>query len=296
MSKKITQLISYIRCFINPNEYSFMGVWENISFPNRPTEKEIEIYRTFAAGASGEIPRILILGATPELRDLAAGIKMQAFVCDASPLMPYGMAKFLRFAKTKDEIWIKANWLDVPFEDNFFDIIAGDLSLRHVDPQTQERFLNKIYRILKPGGRLIIRTHIINPAYQERSYRDILDEAMTLPYAKKKYEAMGVLLSRLFDSSTKDKKVNLEEIRSEVRNYISIYNPPFSYRLFLYEFITKRLNHYYLNPASQSREEAEELLNKFFRILGVEHDGTYPESEFYPIYNLEKHAIVFGKN
>lgn len=292
MFKKIFQLISYIRCLIKTNEYSFIGAWGNISFPNRPTEKELEIYRAFMAGIPGEISKILILGATPELRDLAAKMKMQTFVCDFSPLMPYGMMKFLRFAKTQEEIWIKANWLDMPFADNFFDIIVGDLSLRHINPETQERFLNKISHILKPEGRLVMRTHVINPTYQKRSYRDILDETMALFYTKKKYEVMGVLLSRLFDSSTKDKKINLEEIRFAVKKYISIYKMPFSYRLFLHEFIEKRIKHYYLNPTSQSKEEVEELLNKFFRILGREHDDTYPESEFYPIYKLEKHAII----
>jgi len=40
---------------------------------------------------------------------------------------------------------------DIPYEDNRFDFVIASQILEHISPRN--KFLNNIYRVLKPGGR-----------------------------------------------------------------------------------------------------------------------------------------------
>ena len=50
----------------------------------------------------------------------------------------------------------------LPFEDNFTDLIIGDLSLHYFTETTTVDIINEIKRVLKPNGRLLYRVNSIN--------------------------------------------------------------------------------------------------------------------------------------
>lgn len=262
--------------------------WINFSTPHRPTPKEVSIYRHFIDTNVSRGSKFLIFGATPELRDLAVEIGAQTFLIDISWPMFRGMLLYTKVADAARETWIKSDWEDAPLQDSFFDVVVGDLSLRHVAPPKQERILAKISRLLCPNGLLISRVHTVNPKYFKIDYKEIFDEMVHFPYREKKYEAMGLLLSRLLDRSTKTQMISRKDIIDGVEEYIWNTRAPIRYRLFLYEFLVKRVYNHVEVLTSQTKEELEGLFRRFFTILDFQHDGTYPESEFYPIYLLRK--------
>ena len=272
--------------FFHPEEYQFFKIWGHLSFPHRPTENEMAIYREFI----GVIPpeaQLLILGATPELRDLAASLELKPVVADISAAMLAGMLGYAKLVKPTNEIWIKDNWLSMPLPERHFDTVIGDLSLRHISPEMQDKLLMKIKELLKPEGKLIIRHHPINPFWSNHSYKEILNDVSDFSFFnEKKYEAMGVLLSRLLDKSTKDQKTNYGEIIEILESYIDKKKSKFFYSLFLQEFLMKRLYPLTKQLTSQTKEEFENLIKKYFLTERIQHDGGYPESEFYPIYLL----------
>ncbi|MBI4122161.1 MAG: class I SAM-dependent methyltransferase [Parcubacteria group bacterium] len=269
----------------HPSEYSFWYLWGNLSFPHRPTRREIGIYRDFIGEDAREEANVLILGATPELRDCAAELRIKPMLVDRSYDMLFGMLRFAEEAVPENETWLKGDWLAVPLPERHFDVVVGDLSLRQLAPERQGGLLGRIAQLLRPGGKLILRHHNIDPLYRAKPYEEIFEEMQDFPYEQKKYEAISILLSRLLDRSTQRYQTCTKEIVTAVNNYLRSGRPPFAYRLFLLEFLAKRAQG--LIPlASRTREENEMLLAERFSIASARSDGSYPESEFYPVYLL----------
>ncbi len=286
MLASLSRVIAAGHRALRPDEYSFWHLWRNLSFPHRPTRREIDIYRDFIGEGVREEANVLILGATPELRDCAAELGMQPILVDRSYDMLYGMLRFTKKAVPANETWLKADWLTVPLPEQSFDVVLGDLSLRQLAPEWQGGLLLRIVQLLRPGGKLILRHHNIDPLYRGMSYEEIFKEMLDFPYERKKYDAISVLLSRLLDRSTQRSQTCTEEIVAATNGYLRNGHPPFAYRLFLLEFLAKRAQG--LIPlASRTREENEALFAERFSVVSAKSDGSYPESEFYPVYLLE---------
>ncbi len=295
MTNSIIDILALGQRFLYQREYraSLWEKWGNFTIPQRPNSREIAIYKNFV-GAAPPHSQVAVYGATSEFRDMLSELKIQPILIDISLPMLVEMLRYTNSAKEKNEIWIKGDWFTAPLPDNFFDIAIGDLFLRHVDPEKQEELLAKISKSLKADGKLIVRTHAINPSYRHRPYREILEEMRSFPYQEKKYEAMGILLSRLFDASTKNCRTDHDAIIAGIKMYLRGKEVSISYGLFLHEFLAKRLALYaYARKAlvSETQPELEELLKKYFSITAVRSDDSYPESQFFPIYLLEKKRV-----
>lgn len=63
-----------------------------------------------------------------------------------------------RLAERKGDINIVCgDILDMPYEDNFFDQIYSSSVFHHIPDKQREQFMAEHHRILKPGGRMLIR-------------------------------------------------------------------------------------------------------------------------------------------
>jgi len=127
----LARIIARARRFAYREEYDHFSVWKKLSFPNRPTEREVAIYQKFIAQDRRQDANLLILGATPELRDLTAFLGIKPVLVDISPRMLWGMLRLTKQLDATKEVWVKSDWLQAPLPENFFDIIIGDLSLRY---------------------------------------------------------------------------------------------------------------------------------------------------------------------
>ena len=115
--------------------------WRDIRHPVRPSKGDLKIYEGFLNKEKRRRKnlKILVLGATPEMRDLAAKYGSEVVVCDLSINMIIAMTELMR-KENKNEIWIKASWITVPLKHNYFDVILSILCSISLIPSSKETF------------------------------------------------------------------------------------------------------------------------------------------------------------
>ena len=138
--------------------------WRNVAPPVRPSRADIRIYEKFLKRIikNKKQPRILILGATPETRDLAAKYKAETTVCDISLEMIMAMTQLMTHKKaSQKEIWVRASWVTVPLEHNYYDLILGDGVNTNVSWSEVNQWWKHLFQLLKPKGVFITRIFYI---------------------------------------------------------------------------------------------------------------------------------------
>ena len=126
----------------------------------RPTKQQLEIKQEIIKKYSQGKNHLkgLVLGSTPEFRDLLISCGFQSYAVDHNPDILKAMSKLMTFKNHKLDKQIKSNWLEMDFSDNYFDLILGDVSFNQIiDTDDLNKLLTRLKRILKPGGLLISR-------------------------------------------------------------------------------------------------------------------------------------------
>jgi tocopherol O-methyltransferase len=141
------------------------------------------------------------VGTTPKIIDIGCGIGGSSlYLADKLPAEVVGITLSPVQAKRATERSIEAglkdcstfkvaNALDIPYEDNTFDLVWTLESGEHMPDKT--KFLQECYRVLKPGGRMIFATWCHRPTTAgtvgeltsaEIRHLDAIYEVYCLPY------------------------------------------------------------------------------------------------------------------
>ncbi|MGL5934895.1 MAG: class I SAM-dependent methyltransferase [Cetobacterium sp.] len=67
-------------------------------------------------------------------------------------------------------IFEEYNGINIPFIGERFDLITMFMVLHHISENNLELFLKEVYRVLKPGGIVIIREHGLNPMIHHNTH------------------------------------------------------------------------------------------------------------------------------
>jgi len=101
---------------------------------------------------------ILILGSTPELRDLALSYKNSKLItADLNPDMISGMSELMKFKNSKREAILIREWSKMKVKENSLDLIAGDAAMVNLNLKQLHAFFSLASRALKPGGKIVLR-------------------------------------------------------------------------------------------------------------------------------------------
>ena len=110
------------------------------------------------AAASGPDSTALILGATPELADLALLEGLRVISVDCSAAMFEAAARRRQVTDPRRETAIVANWLDMSaIVGGEIDIVLGDAALNNVPHEQMAAMLDEIARVTHPGSLISLR-------------------------------------------------------------------------------------------------------------------------------------------
>ncbi len=155
MSKKNIKVIN------KKSFQAFAARWAKTLPPARPAKEDIIIYRKLFnqyKNRTGKT-KLLILGATPELRDLPASLKFDVTVVDFNIEMIRALTP-LRKTKSKEKV-IVSWWQKIPLKDHY-DIVAGDVAVNMLDKKDIPALFKRINFLLAPGGVFIHRDAFYN--------------------------------------------------------------------------------------------------------------------------------------
>lgn len=261
--------------------------WEQIESPWRITHGESLLYLEGIAPFRGRSPRTLILGATPELRDLITPLGGKVVLVDLSLSMLTRMSKLLRVADPDKEIWIRGDWLDTPLPDDYFDVVLADLVFSLVLPEQHLALAEKIRKTLRKGGRFILREHHPDLEIRKKSADEVFEDFFLMHYRKfiTRSKASGYLSMKLLDWSMEEGSTKRDKMIQAVRSYRDKYqnrNEPV-----LLDWFLKR-NSVGVDFYFPEREALASIFAHSFLTMSEKTASDNPLAPFYPLYVFEK--------
>ena len=284
---RLQQLCGNVRFSLLPRRRQIEKNWNLASFrmyglasPWRPSREDIAIYRRHIAVYADRPSRAIILGATPELRDLLAENKIHYIVADQSWNMIVAMGRLLKRAETKKEAWLKTDWRDLQFPPHYFDLILGDLVLWQFMSKEQDEFLRTISSLISRDGIFITRIHVTNPNLRSQKPSSIISACLSL-HCQSDREIMGLLVARLFDclSDATNQKTN----NAAVMAALYAYSPRTEREKSIIRATLRGWDSLFLDYASQSEDEIRNTFNKYFLVLSQQKSAGYEDAAWYPI-------------
>jgi len=150
--------------------------WGRVMSPDRPSRYEIEIYEDYIqkiVNKSKKKVRALILGATPELRDLLAKYDIDVTIVDINSDMINAMSQLLEYSNGQEKV-VVSNWLEIPLKSDSFDVVLCDHGVCHIPFEKWEAFFAEQARLLKKGGHLI-KNIVTLEQNETRDVQDMVD-------------------------------------------------------------------------------------------------------------------------
>ncbi len=259
--------------------------WGNMPSPVRPSQNDVEIYQSFMPPECKE-ERILILGSTPELRDLAAQRPdAKVYIADFSYRMPLEMLKFTKHVDPKKEKWMRDNWFDLPFPENFFDIILGDLVLQQFPPELEPVLLKKMHSLLKKDGLFIGRFHFLDKASCSGTIADTVREITNSNLTnRERFILLKIRIVWLFTDLIRrelNRPVSAKKFDEYVKNN-SIQDPIL---LEVRDSLIADQNSYRHYSVPEEKELIK-ILSRYFTIVDRGTSDDYVKSEIYSVFSL----------
>jgi len=269
-----------------PNWSRVLLQWDRYTSPFRPSPKDVENYSLILKRLKKK-KSILLLGSTSEIREILAKQDSLIMIADSSFRMISGMLVFGPLINESKETWVRADWMDLDkfLKNNYFDVIAGDLFLRNIDFELQDKCLRKISKLLKKDGYLVTRIHLLNEELINLSSTEIIKSVFKeYRYKRIKTELIEDLItSRLFDKNTDfgSKKVNKKAFLNDIKRYKkSVRNK--KEKLVLNNVLEKWDGE--RTWVQRTSREIDKLLLRYFIICDIKIADDYEDSKFYPIY------------
>lgn len=276
--------------------------WNLRSDPSRPGREDIQIYNKLVRKALGrrKNQKVVILGATPEIRDMLYSFyfthNVKVICVDWLPEMYYGMSQLINH-RIPNEKFVRKNWLEMDFSKKSIDIFIGDWIVGNIPRREEkEKLFNLIRQQLKPTGYFIIRHAYITPRAKINDIKkhlysltwNVLNENLTIKQAATSFY-VDLLLSSWFKD--KENKVSLVYYSSELEKINSYFKKK---NLSKHEIVAKLVFQHFLKLETKkfwvyyTKKEEGEILRKFFVIKETMFSKNHHHcSSNAPIYFLK---------
>ncbi len=145
-----------------------------------PDEKTLEVEKRFIEIARGNKKKIktLILGATPEIRDLSLGMGFETTTVDISPRLLLALTNVMEHKDNPSNIFMVGDWLKLHkfLEKDSFDIALGDLAVNNLPYNLWDDFFKSLSYVMKKDGCFIPRHPVFNYPAETRTCNEVIQE------------------------------------------------------------------------------------------------------------------------
>lgn len=266
--------------------------WKTRSSPWRPSTGDIDIYKKLIKQNKG---KILILGATPEIRSMDILDNFTVTLIDISSDMLTSMSKLVPAQKVNKEVQIISDWCDMPFPDSSFDIVLSDCPWWLFSIMNQRKLSNEIFRILKPNGYMICRLHFCDKNLINKSQNDIIEKVLATSTSSIDRNNIGLikeqLMLSLLDSTTNNKTqrfttaLAIKAVKDKLKGTIN--NK--THETLLNSLLSSLRGR--LDWTSQTEEQIFMILENNFIIEDKIQAKDYNDSKTFPIVKLRKKLV-----
>ena len=180
--------------------------------PGRPSAQDQNNYARFIRRAlKGHFGKALVLGATPEIRNVLHKFPVEVTVLDITLEMILAMNEFV--PKAGKDILMRGDWVSNPLASDYYDVILGDFVWANVARQKWPNFLSTVRRLLKPGGYFIQRVYVLPDNWRVEPTADVVARYGSLPPIRQR--ASELLFHLLMNSySKKEHGVSMKRVWS----------------------------------------------------------------------------------
>ena len=275
------------------------SVWKDILPPSRPSLGDICIYDKFIRQEikKEKLFKVLILGTTPELRDLLSrysllGYNIKVFLLDINSEMIKAMDLLIEI-KNKREKKLTGNWVKTSFKDNFFDLIIGDEVMINIKKEKRTDLLKEIFRILSPGGAFILRASHINFQAKKFTVKKSFNKYAKLYFQNKLNlnQVINYLLEEFFELSYFKNKKNLISLKFLEKDFKKELKSLDSEKWLVKKFLKRTktlLNQYW---SWESKSEQTKRFRQYFKIKECKASDDYFYAHILPIYYLKSKKL-----
>jgi SAM-dependent methyltransferase len=263
--------------------------WPSATSPWRPSPGDVAVYRRLASAKVGG--RVLVLGTTPELRDLLAELGAVPVLVDMSRAMHRATSRLLRKADPSRETWIEADWCDADLPPSSFDLVLGDMVWWGISVGKQVELCETIHSALNPDGRLIGRIRFAVPTRRLEDPNPVVRTCLArLDAGEDATRIEGELLSFVYDHTADHVRQRIQRDRARALLLELASQPEFVRHAELLSGAASRLVG--ADWTCQSRDELLAILYRRFEVVQEAGAEDYESSNF-PIFVLRKRSDSF---
>jgi len=261
-------------------------LWQTYDAPLRPSDGDQSIY-DLAIKSGSLVPfekKALVLGDSPEIRDLLAVHRYAITVVGNNPNAIIAMNQLLKFHGEKKEKVVIMNWQDLDLLPESFDLVVSDWGLNSLNEWLDyTQVLYQAKKVLKPGGRAVFRINTFDKMRKKRSPAHIMQDFAKLPKHKFSYLLELEMYSTISTYNPETYQIDLGKFYKEeiTKAYHDKQLTFAEWQEFYYPFFTVTMTY-------PEKIEMERLLNKFFKLEAIKYGNDYPMSNDNPIYICKK--------
>lgn len=153
---------------LKSNAWDYADFWKNFREPARPNPSEIEILAPHINSQTN----VLILGSTPEYRDLCATKNAKVTVVDYDKATYQSLSKLMK-QSSRQETFIHSNWLNVNLAPEY-DLILGDHVINLITKDQLPQLFQNVHNALKDEHSRWMTRIITLEGLKKQTLEDIL--------------------------------------------------------------------------------------------------------------------------
>lgn len=154
--------------------------------------------------------RVLILGSTPETREMILKMGYELYTIDISQNLIDKISQLVRADKKREKIII-ADWLTMPLPEDYFDLIIGDGVFNNVTFKNFNRFAANMVKVAKKEAWVIFREAVINPKRPLKSIKQIVRA-----HRKNKYHWFDLFFDIMLYAAEKSRWYKKESVENSL--------------------------------------------------------------------------------